>query len=599
MKELKLCLVLLSAILLSACGGDNSPSSEPSKPTPIPTPTTSKIVIPTTENTKPVFNTEGGTSTVKFTASEAWTASAANTRADDWLSVSPTSGSAGEVTLTITTTANDTYDERSGSITIKCGTSSQTIVVTQKQKDSLTITSDKVEVTSEGGTFGVEVKANIDFSVKVDVDWISQVNTRALATTNLSFAVKENSDISKREGHITISSGAFSEIVTVYQAGDVPTIVISQNDYTVGADGSDVTVEVSSNVDVEVNIPNVDWISQANTRSLSTHTYVFNISKNDSYDNRKAEILFSNKDNGLSEKVTINQLQNNAIVVADSSYVLNSNDTKLEFDVQTNIEISVSVDADWITQANTRALHNEKLSFNITANESEESRNAIITIIGSDITQKVNVTQKSKYQENIVFADPLMKKYCVSCYDTDGDGELSYGEAAAVTIAPTLGRIVGGPDYWQDITSFDEFQYFNNVTGVGTYAFHNCKRLKSIIFPVSLTTISGLSFTSCVSLTDLNFGNVTTIDDDAFLNCTSLRNITFSDKIKSISSRAFKDCTSLTIITCLAINPPVLGTSVFFGDDSFTIYVPAVSVDAYKAADGWKEYADRIKPIAE
>jgi len=598
MKELKLCLVLLSAILLSACGGDNSPSSEPSKPTPIPTPTTSKIVIPTTENTKPVFNTEGGTSTVKFTASEAWTASEANTRADDWLSVSPTSGSAGEVTLTITTTANDTYDERSGSITIKCGTSSQTIVVTQKQKDALTITSDKVEVTSEGGTFGVEVKANIDFSVKVDVDWISQVNTRALATTNLSFAVKENSDISKREGHITISSGAFSEIVTVYQAGDVPTIVISQNDYTVGADGSDVTVEVSSNVDVEVNIPNVDWISQANTRSLSTHTYVFNISKNDSYDNRKAEILFSNKDNGLSEKVTINQLQNNAIVVADSSYVLNSNETKLEFDVQTNIEISVSVDANWITQANTRALHTEKLSFNITANELEESRNAIITITGSNISQIVRVTQKSKYQENIVFADSLMKKYCISLYDIDGDGELSYGEAAKEAFLG-LSPLYGSPNYWQEITSFDEFQYFTKNTGVTIHAFNNCKKLKSIKFPVNLTEISGWSFAGCESLTDLNLTNIINIEDEAFRYCTSLKNITLSDKIKSINNGAFAYCISLTKITCLAIIPPGLGKSVFFGDENITIYVPAGSVAAYKAADGWKEYADRIQAIPE
>lgn len=541
MKELKLLLVLLSAILLNACGGDSSPSSEPSKPTPTPTPATSKIVIPATENIKPVFNTEGGTTTIKFTASEAWTASAANTRADDWLSVSPTSGNSGELTITITTTANDTYDERSGSITIKCGSFSQTIVVTQKQKDALIITSDKVEVTSDGGTIGVEVKANIDFSVKVDVDWISQVNTRALTTTNLSFAVKENPDKSKREGHITISSGTFSETVTVYQAGEVPTIIISQNEYTVGADGSDIIVEVRSNVDFEVNMPNVDWISQANTRSLSTHTFVFNISKNNSYDNRKAEIIFSNKDNGLSEKVTISQLQNNAIVVADSNYVLNSNETKLEFDVQTNIELSVSIDVDWITQVSTRSLHTVKLSFNVAANESEESRNAIITITGSDISQKVGVTQKSKYQENIVFTDSLMKKFCVSSYDTNGDGELSYGEAAAVT-SLGLNPLVGGPDYWQEITSFDEFQYFTNVNGSGPQAFNNCKKLKSIVFPENFKTISGWSFAGCESLIDLNFGKVTAIYDDAFRNCTSLINITFSDELKGISSEAFSGC---------------------------------------------------------
>ena len=55
----------------------------------------------------------------------------------------------------------------------------------------------------------------------------------------------------------------------------------------------------------------------------------------------------------------------------------------------------------------------------------------------------------------------------------------------------------------------------------------------------------------------------------------------------------------MTNITCFAITPPGLGESVFLGDDNLTIYVPASSVDAYKAADGWKDYADRIKAIPE
>ena len=39
----------------------------------------------------------------------------------------------------------------------------------------------------------------------------------------------------------------------------------------------------------------------------------------------------------------------------------------------------------------------------------------------------------SAQEETIQFADAAVKSLCVSAWDTDGDGELSYAEAAAVT----------------------------------------------------------------------------------------------------------------------------------------------------------------------
>ena len=95
-------------LLLAACSDDEQKES----PTPSPEPDEPAIVIPDTEDTAPVIAQEGGTATVSFTASADWTAEAtAVTRALDWVSVQPTGGKAGDVTLTITTQPNDTYDD--------------------------------------------------------------------------------------------------------------------------------------------------------------------------------------------------------------------------------------------------------------------------------------------------------------------------------------------------------------------------------------------------------------------------------------------------------------------------------------------------------
>ena len=62
----------------------------------------------------------------------------------------------------------------------------------------------------------------------------------------------------------------------------------------------------------------------------------------------------------------------------------------------------------------------------------------------------------------------------------------------------------------------------------------------------------------------------------------------------------FKDCTALETLTILAAVPPSLDSTALGGTTSLTdIYVPSDSVNAYKAADGWSNYASKITAIPE
>ena len=63
-----------------------------------------------------------------------------------------------------------------------------------------------------------------------------------------------------------------------------------------------------------------------------------------------------------------------------------------------------------------------------------------------------------------------------------------------------------------------------------------------------------------------------------------------------IYNNAFDNCSSLTSITVNATTPPYLGSSAFEGS-TCPIYVPAESVNAYKSAYSWIDYASRIQPI--
>ncbi|MBR4871731.1 MAG: BACON domain-containing protein, partial [Alistipes sp.] len=386
-------LYLLAITIIIACsegddvGGGNNNNETPKQP---------EITLDATTSN---FATDGGSSEITFTSSTAWTAEVINSRADVWCNVNPTSGAAGDAKITVTTTANDTPDDRTASIIIKAGTASKTINVSQKQKDALTVTSSKFEVSAEGGEVSIEVKANIDFEYSIEEsakDWVEYKTTRAMKTSNLVFEVKDNEDFEKREAKITIKSGEFSEVVTIYQAGAEPTIVISQNEYVVSSDGDTIAVEVASNVDVTVELPTeADWVTENTTRGVSTNTYYFDIAPSEEYDQRNAEIKFTNSENGLSEIVSVVQTQKDALVVAKDSYTVDSDGGQIQIEVGHNVDFDVEISADWITREQTRAYTTETLTFDIAKNPTNDNREGTIIFKSKDgsLSQTVKVYQ--------------------------------------------------------------------------------------------------------------------------------------------------------------------------------------------------------------
>ena len=347
-------------------------------------------------NTSEILSaTDGGNNTIMFSATENWTAEILNSRADEWCSIYPTSGNAGKATITVTTQPN----ERSASIIIKAGSVSKTVKVSQKQKDALTVTASKFEVGFDGGEVKIEIKANIDFQYEIEEsakDWVKYEGTRALKTSTLVFKVAENEDIEKREAKIQIKSGELKEIVTIYQNGTKPTIIISKSEYVISANGETIAVDVTSNVDIAVELPiDADWVTENTTRALSTNTFYFDIAPSEEYDHRSAEIKFTNKANNLSEVVKITQTQKDALVVAKESYTVDSEGDQIQIEVGHNVDFDIEIANDWITKVDSRAFITETLTFNIAKNPTNYNREGTIIFKSKDasLSQTVKIFQ--------------------------------------------------------------------------------------------------------------------------------------------------------------------------------------------------------------
>jgi hypothetical protein len=120
--------------------------------------------------------------------------------------------------------------------------------------------------------------------------------------------------------------------------------------------------------------------------------------------------------------------------------------------------------------------------------------------------------------------------------------------------------------------------------------------LASYTIPDSITVIGRGAFVADGELISIFLNNnITTIQDSAFYLCTNLKSINIPECILTIESAAFYNCSSLTSVYCKATTPPALGSYAFVANGSGRkIYVPAESVEAYKSAEGWSDYASDI-----
>ena len=121
-------------------------------------------------------------------------------------------------------------------------------------------------------------------------------------------------------------------------------------------------------------------------------------------------------------------------------------------------------------------------------------------------------------------------------------------------------------------------EMLDGITEIGNYAFSNCSSLTSITIPSSVTSIRS----------------------NAFRYCSLLPSIVIPSSVTSIGADGvvFWECRSLKSVTVEATTPPTLGTNVFYGTHTnLVIYVPAGSVETYKAANNWSNYASRIQAI--
>ena len=167
-------------------------------------------------------------------------------------------------------------------------------------------------------------------------------------------------------------------------------------------------------------------------------------------------------------------------------------------------------------------------------------------------------------------------------------------------------KVSGGWKDFKEITAvtFEEnkfkFGIYSQVNRTATLLEYTDKTFAGEVVIPDTATIGGVDY------------SVTRLAKEAFFNCKNLKEITLGKNIERIGQKAFavsgENKSQISKIRCNNPVPPVLGAHYSSGEyhttfmpetyETATVYVPVGSIDAYKAAEEWKEFKNIVEDVS-
>lgn len=189
-----------------------------------------------------------------------------------------------------------------------------------------------------------------------------------------------------------------------------------------------------------------------------------------------------------------------------------------------------------------------------------------------------------------------------------------------------------GARAFEDCSNLMSITLPNSLKTIGRYAFYLCTGLTNITIPYNVVSIAVEAFGECHALTSFDGKFATTdkrallsdgsliafapaglteyeipdgvisIEEGLFFGYYNMQRITIPGSVTSVGLAAFSTAdangfSNNLIVYCKPVIPPTVKKEddVYLCEYNAKIYVPRASVEAYKAAYGWKKHSSQIE----
>ena len=465
-----------------------------------------------------------------------------------------------------------------------------------------------VVVEAEGGDIVVTVTTNIEYDVVILEDaqaWLSVADTRGeLRMEKLTFTVAEN-DFEERSANVELVDSAGKSLQTIkftQRAFEKVFESDGEDSYVIEAKGGDIQVNVTTNIEYSVNIPDdaQAWLSVADTRGeLRMEKLTFTVAENYAEERSAVVTLL---DGDKQELQIINIIQEPAIISCANNEIIYT--TKYGYP----IELSVTTGFGGNVVSHTYENGYGKIVFDNDVQTIPSSAfkncNSITTItlpesvtsIESYAFDGCNSLTSVTIPESVISIgkcafDGCTGELIVNC-NIPSASSSSYGafynsKFTKVTIGDSVTSIGKYAFYGctgelivncniPSASDYDEGAFYNSkftkvtigdsVTSIGDYAFEDCSSLTSVYYNGDLSDWCNIDFYNGTSnplyngaklyinnteVTEVTIpSDISEIKKCAFYGCNSLTSVTIPDSVTSIGSNAFSGCTGKLIVNC-------------------------------------------------
>lgn len=283
-------------------------------------------------------------------------------------------------------------------------------------------------------------------------------------------------------------------------------------------------------------------------------------------------LVFANDGSYRTIMVSLNCMQGQ-INIADNSIDATPAGGTQEIKLTTNLDYTVEIPEDaqsWLSLSpETRAMREDTIAFNISANEGiqrfatvslkDEQGNILQTIIFRQLGTCTEIHVETKGElENVLagydYANIESLKITGVLNDVDflfiyrmmpNLKDLDIAEVN-ITALPTQA--------FYKSTNVENLILPNTLVTIGESMFYQSK-LKTVVIPANVTTIGGSAFENCSSLATVTFekgSQLKTIAGGyygAFSDCKTLKAIEIPASVETIEASAFKGCSKLATVT--------------------------------------------------
>ena len=341
------------------------------------------------------FRNTAGTKTVTLYCDLGWTASTT----DSWIQVSPSSGSAGTVELSVSVTENGGVEERSGAVNLHVDGDFLIEIPVKQSGLYMDMTESRFDFESGAASRTVSMSTNLSFwNVLEKPSWVSvSPESGEAGEHTLTINVEDNPNTTKREGRVVVGNQGLSLADTLWVTqegkwfGSLETVlqfenVASSNTLDISTDG-DWTVTTSDS-----------WIAVNPSSGHGKAQVTVSVQANEGDNDRTG--LLAVAVGGTVQYVNVVQKGRYFTIDRGSSASLPSKGGTIELGIATNQTWTAVVknQSSWLALSATQGQGDAKLVISAQDNPSLESRtDTIVFTPANKQGVKLAVTQAGRY----------------------------------------------------------------------------------------------------------------------------------------------------------------------------------------------------------